>query len=243
MKKLKAVLSIILVLIIALGGSGCMQNNGRGFVSYLEHKYPNDNFEFVENIYPCADFEGGALFGGGRLKIARCISENIPNYKIYVVYDTEDKVYSDNYLDMKYADQLDDVLDTVFNTAFPDENYYYTSAKEMFYSTTKSNKLNSNISFAEYKQKRGIPLYAFVSNYSNKSRDEIVKNLEQTIIKENLYCDTVDIYIVDDYSADINNNSSLRTNVVVNEKYKDCLSATMINDNGFDSVEWESEQY
>lgn len=232
MKKLKAILSIILVLIIALGGSGCMKNNSIGFVSYLEHKYPNDNFEFV-------DFEGGTLFGGDRLKIARCISKNIPNYKIYVVYDTEDKVYSDNYLDMKYAVQIDNVLDTVFNTAFPNENYYYTSAKEKFYSTTKSNELNSDISFAEYKQKRGIPLYAFVSNYSNKSRDEIVKNLEQAIIKENLYCDTVDIYIVDDYNSNIESNDSFQNDIVMNHKYDDYLFITMIDNSRFNSVEWE----
>ena len=234
MNKLKAFLSLLLVAIIAIGGSGCMKNNSKGFVSYLENKYPDDNFEFV-------DFEGGTLFGEDRLRIARCTSENIPNYKIYVIYDTEDKVYSDNYLDMKYADQIDDVIDTIFNTAFPNENYYYTSAKEKFYSTTKSNELNSDISFAEYRQKRGIPLYAFVSNYSNKSRDEIVKKLEQAIIKENLYCDTIKIYVVDDYSADINNNSSLRTNIVVNGKYRDCLFVTMMNSNSFDSVEWESK--
>lgn len=234
MKKLKALLSILLIIIIALEGSGCMKYNSKGFVSYLENKYPNDKFEFV-------DFEGGTLFGGDRFRNGRCNSKNIPDYKIYVTYDTYEKKYTDNYLDMKYAHQTDDAINNVFNTAFQNEEFCFVTARENFYSTTKSSCFDNDISFIDYKQKRGIPLYAFVSNYSNKSHDEIVKDLEQEIIKEGLYCDTIEIYVVDNYDSDLNNNDSLQNDIVVNNKYADHLLATMSNNLGFDGIEWENK--
>lgn len=231
MKKLKTILSIILVLIIALGGSGCMKNNSRGFVSYLEHKYPNDNFEFV-------DFEGGTLFGGDRLKECKCKSEKL-NENIYVVYDNVDNEYSDNYLDVKYSNDTDNTVFNVLKTVFPNEKFIFDKVKESFNSTTRSSFLKNDINFNAYKSERGIPIYAFVTNYDNQSRDEIVEDLEIAILKENIYCDSIEIYFIDDYNSNIESNDSLQNDIVMNHKYDDYLFITMIDNSGFNSVEWE----
>lgn len=232
MKIFKTILSVFLVVIIAIGVTGCMKNNSKSFVFYLENKYPNDSFEF-EN------FQGGTLFGGDRLKECKCKSEKL-NENIYVVYDNVDNEYSDNYLDIKYSNDTDNTIFNVLKTVFPNEKFIFDKAKESFNSTTKSSFLQSDIDFSGYKSERGIPIYAFVTNYDNQTRDEIVKNLEIAILKENIYCDSIEIYFVDDYNSDIESNDSLQNDIVANHKYDDYLLITMIDDSGFSSVEWES---
>ncbi|MFR5875181.1 MAG: hypothetical protein ACLUFN_01685 [Eubacterium sp.] len=234
MKKMKVLLSIFLMISITLWGSGCMHDNGKGFVLYLENKYSNEKFEFV-------DFEGGTLFGGDTLRIARCKSNKFPNNDIYVVYDTNKKEYSDNYIDIKYSSETDNAINNVFKNAFQNENFYFISAGENFNSTTKSSSLDSDISFNDYKCNRAIPIYAFVTNYSKKTHNEIAMDLEKAIVHEGLYCNSIEIYILDDYLDDIENNDSLQNDIVVNNKYVDYLYATMSNSNGFDSIEWENE--
>lgn len=234
MKKINALLSVFMIISIVLLGSGCMRNNSNGFVSYLNNKYSDDKFEFVT-------FEGGTLFGGDALRTARCTSETIPKCNIYVTFNADENEYSDNYLDMKYSNETDDSINNVFKNAFKNENFYFIAAKDAFCSTTKSSFLDKDISFNDYKQKRGIPIYAFVSNSSNKSNEQIVHDLEQEIIREGLYCDTIEIYVVDDYLESINTDSSVRNSIVVNGKYRDYLYATMMDSTGFDSIEWETE--
>lgn len=231
MKIFKTILSVFLVVIIAIGVTGCIKNNGRNFVSYLEDKYPDDSFEFE-------DFQGGTPFGGDRLKECKCKSEKL-NENIYVVYDNVDNEYSDNYLDIKYSNDTDNTVFNVLKTVFPNEKFIFDKAKESFNSTTKSSFLQSDIDFSGYKSERGIPIYAFVTNYDNQTRDEIVKNLEIAILKENIYCDSIEIYFVDDYNSDIESNDSLQNDIVMNHKYDDYLFITMIDNSGFNSVEWE----
>ena len=232
MKMFKAILSILLAVIIAIGGCGCMKNSSKSFVSYLENKYPNDNFEFDH-------FQGGTLFGGDRLKEAKCKSEKLSE-EIYVVYDSVDNEYSDNYLDVKYSNDTDNAVNNILKDVFPNEKFTFDKAKESFSSTTKSSSLQSDIDFSAYKSERGISVYAFVTNYDNQTRDEIVKKLEETILKENIYCDSIEIYFVDDYDSDIESNDSLQNDMVTNHKYDNYLLITMIDDSGFSSVEWEN---
>lgn len=209
-----------------------MRGSERDFVSYLEKKYPDDSFEFVS-------FEGGKLFGGERLKEGRCKSENLNGESIYVIYDTKDKEFSDNYLDMKYSTKIDNTIDTIFKTAFQNENYCFAKARENFYSTTKSSTLQSDIDFVEYKSNRGVFIYAFVTNYADCTHYEIAKKLENAILSENIYCNTIEIYILDDYDPEIENDDSLQNDIIVNNKYNDCLRITMLDNSGFDSIEWE----
>lgn len=209
-----------------------MKNNSKSFVFYLENKYPNDSFEF-EN------FQGGTLFGGDRLKECRCKSEKL-NENIYVVYDNVDNEYSDNYLDIKYSNDTDNTIFNVLKTVFPNEKFIFDKAKESFNSTTKSSFLQSDIDFSGYKSERGIPVYAFVTNYDNQTHDEIVKSLEKAILKENIYCDSIEIYFVDDCSSKLEIDASLQNDIVVNHKYNDYLFITMIDDSEFSIVEWES---
>lgn len=232
MKIFKTILSIFLVVIIAIGVTGCMKNNSKSFVSYLENKYPNDNFEFDH-------FQGGTLFGGDRLKEAKCKSEKLSE-EIYVVYDSVDNEYSDNYLDVKYSNDTDNAVNNILKDVFPNEKFTFDKAKESFSSTTKSSSLQSDIDFSAYKSERGISVYAFVTNYDNQTRDEIVKKLEETILKENIYCDSIEIYFVDDYDSDIESNDSLQNDIVANHKYDNYLLIMMIDDSGFSSVEWEN---
>lgn len=232
MKKTKAFLSLVLVIIIAIGGSGCMRINEKSFVSYLENKYPNDKFTFVA-------FEGGTLFGGDTLKEGRCYSQNLSE-EIYVVYDRSDKTYSDNYLDMKYADKMDETVNTMLKTAFPNEEFCVVTARENFTNTTKSSMLFQNdISFNDYKAKRDFSLYVFMTNYAELSQDEVVKQLETSILNEKIYCDYIDVFILENFTSDIRNNDSLQNDIVVNHKYKEHLSARMIDNSGISSAEWE----
>lgn len=232
MKIFKKILTIFLVVIIAIGVTGCMKNNSKSFVFYLENKYPNDSFEFE-------DFQGGTLFGGDRLKECKCKSEKL-NENIYVVYDNVDNEYSDNYLDIKYSNDTDNTIFNVLKTVFPNEKFIFDKAKESFNSTTKSSFLQSDIDFSGYKSERGIPVYAFVTNYDNQTHDEIVKSLEKAILKENIYCDSIEIYFVDDCNSKLEIDDSLQNDIVVNRKYNDYLFITMIDNSEFSIVEWES---
>lgn len=231
MKILKKILAIFLVVIIAIGMTGCIKNNGRNFVLYLKDKYPDDSFEFE-------DFQGGTPFGGDRLKECKCKSEKL-NENIYVVYDNLDNEYSDNYLDIKYSNDTDNTVFNVLKTVFPNEKFIFDKAKESFNSTTKSSFLKNDIDFNAYKSERGIPIYAFVTNYDNQSRDEIVEDLEMAILKENIYCDSIEIYFIDDYNSNIESNDSFQNDIVMNHKYDDYLFITMIDNSRFNSVEWE----
>lgn len=209
-----------------------MKNNSKSFVLYLENKYPNDSFEF-EN------FQGGTLFGGDRLKECKCKSEKL-NENIYVVYDSVENEYSDNYLDIKYSNDTDNTIDNILKAVFPNEKFTFDKAKESFNSTTKSSSLQSDIDFSGYKSERGISMYAFVTNYDNQTHDEIVKSLEKAILKENIYCDSIEIYFVNDYKIDIENDYSLQNDIVSNNKYDDYLFITMKDNSEFSSVEWEN---
>lgn len=231
MKKSKSFLLMFLAIIIAIGTTGCMKNNNKNFVSYLENKYPNDNFEFDH-------FQGGTLFGGDRLKEAKCKSEKLSE-EIYVVYDSVDNEYSDNYLDVKYSNDTDNAVNNILKNVFSNEKFTFDKAKESFSSTTKSSSLQSDIDFSAYKSERGISVYAFVTNYDNQTRDEIVKKLEEAILKENIYCDSIEIYFVDDYDSDIESNDSLQNDIVANHKYNNYLLITMTDDSRFNNVEWE----
>lgn len=231
MKIFKTISAAFLIVVIVMGMTGCMKNNSKSFVLYLENKYPNDSFEFK-------NFQGGTLFGGDRLKEAKCKSEKLSE-EIYVVYDSVDNEYSDNYLDIKYSNDTDNAVYTILKNVFPNEEFTFDKAKDSFNSTTKSSSLESDIDFSDYKSERGISVYAFVTNYDNQTHDEIVKRLEKAILKENIYCDSIEIYFFDGYNSDMESDDPLQNDIVVNHKYDDYLFITMKDDSEFSSVEWE----
>lgn len=211
-----------------------MRSNSRGFVSYLEKKYPDDNFKFI-------DFVGGTLFGGSVLKEARCTSELLPDYNIFVSYNKNKKSFSDNYLDMKYLDETDEAIKEFFNIAFQNEEFYVEPSIDSFVSTTASSSLDSNIGFDDYKRQRGIPVFAYATNNSQKTHNEISENIKRVLTEKKLYCDYIDVYILDELPNNLENDTSLQNSIVTKNKYSDHLFMELSEDFEFETVEWENE--
>ena len=120
MKKLKAVLSIFLVIIIALGGSGCMEEKiiHSDVTNYLETKY-NDTFYVDETISPGID-----------VKYYHCHSSQHSD-KQFVVYKENGK-YKDNYFGILIHQQYLNILNSILSNYFDDFKVYFRFINNFF---------------------------------------------------------------------------------------------------------------
>lgn len=91
--------------------------NHYGVVKYLENKY-DDKFEYYETY-------GGTLFDSDSWKKFICTSEKYPGKHILVIYDVNHDEYHDNYFDIKYARQVDELIDSMLLEVFGDDPYYF----------------------------------------------------------------------------------------------------------------------
>lgn len=235
MKKIKILLSVLLILIITFGGAGCMlQRNSRnhyGMVEYLNDKY-DDTFEFYE-VY------GGTLFGGDSQKKILCTSEKFPNTFIRVIYDTNTKIYYDNYIPIKYVKQLDELTNKILAKAFPQNDYYYDSF-EKFVADSGCKNMPADTTFEEYISNCGKVLYACV-NYETTQIDlnQIQTDLEEQIVNAGLFLGGIEIYILSDYDKILESDYSIWSNILPNKEYVNHLSAEMNDNTGFTKATWE----
>ena len=116
----KSILLLVTALLLT-GLAGCSMTKNRynhyGVVKYLENKY-DDKFEYYETY-------GGTLFDSDSWKKFICTSEKYPGKHILVIYDVNHDEYHDNYFDIKYARQVDELIDSMLLEVFGDDPYYF----------------------------------------------------------------------------------------------------------------------
>ena len=226
----------ILLLVTALlltGLAGCSMTKNRynhyGVVKYLENKY-DDKFEYYETY-------GGTLFDSDPWKRFICTSEKYPGKQISVIYDVNHDASHDNYLDIKYAHQVDELIDSMLSEVFGDAPYYFTHYEGADLSSSAS-QFDADTTFEEYIAEKHIHLTAFIK--SDKSNEEIESKLKEQILKNGIFCNWIDLSFVEEFDKERMNDSSYIKEVVSQEPELRFYSAKMKDNRTFRESYWEN---
>ena len=221
----------ILLLVTALlltGLAGCSMTKNRynhyGVVKYLENKY-DDKFEYYETY-------GGTLFDSDSWKKFICTSEKYPGKHILVIYDVKYKKYHDNYLDIKYARQVDELFDSMLSEVFGDDPYYFRHYEGADVSGLVS-QYDADTTFEEYIAEENLSLTAFIK--SDKSNEEIESKLKKQILTNGW----IDLYFVENFDEKLMHDSSYKSDVIVKKQRLRHYSARMENNRKFTESYWE----
>ncbi|MDE5590689.1 MAG: hypothetical protein K2J60_16375 [Acetatifactor sp.] len=133
---------MILFVVLSLGGTGCTQkeprqNSNDAALQYMEQKY-GEKFEYVAPW-------GDSMTGNHELLVScesltgKDILVKISNYK------SENRVFQDNYLAVKYCEETVGFLSQCANEVFGDSKIDYNVAKHAL-----SPELPADASFEEY---------------------------------------------------------------------------------------------
>ena len=185
----------ILLLVTALlltGLAGCSMTKNRynhyGVVKYLENKY-DDKFEYYETY-------GGTLFDSDSWKKFICTSEKYPGKHILVIYDVNHDAYHDNYLDIKYAHQVDELIDSMLLEVFEDDPYYFIHYEGEGISGL-TEQYDADTTFEEYIADKNHNLTAYIK--SDKSNEEVESKIEEQILNSGMYCRNICLHFVEDF--------------------------------------------
>lgn len=232
MKNSKKLAVIIAMVCIAIGVTGCsLSKNGYnhyGVVKYLENKY-DDKFQYYETY-------GRTLFDSDPWKRFICTSEKYPGKQISVIYDVNNDAYHDNYLDIKYAHQVDELIDSMLLEVFGDDPYYFTHYEGADLSSSAS-QFDADTTFEEYIAEKHIHLTACAK--SDKSNEEIESKLKEQILTNGIFCSWIDLAFVGNFDKERMNDSSYISDVVLEESELRHYSAKMKDNRTFRKSEWE----
>ena len=165
----------VLFVLISLIGTGCLQkktsqgNNGRNTndaaLEYMEQKY-GEKFEY--------EAPWGDSMTGTHELLVRC--ESLKGKDIVVAvsnYKSEDRVFQDNYLAVKYYDETVGFLNKCANDVFGDSKVYYDVARSAL-----SPELPADASFEEYFADESGFISAYIavkaSSFTSEEQDEKV---------------------------------------------------------------------
>ena len=225
----------ILLLVTALlltGLAGCSMTKNRynhyGVVKYLENKY-DDKFEYYETY-------GGTLFDSDSWKKFICTSEKYPGKQILVIYDVNHDEYHDNYFDIKYARQVDELIDSMLLEVFGDDPYYFNHYEGADITGLVS-QYDADTTFEEYIAEEHIHLTACVK--SDKSNEEIESRIKEQILKNGIFCSWIDLAFVEKFDKERMNDSSYIKEVVSEEPEVRHYSANMKDNKTFTDCNWE----
>lgn len=158
-----------LVIIISLAVSGCMGNNNNSkdintqALEYMEKKY-GEKFEYSAPY-------GNSMTGTHQL-LVKCAS--FPNQDILVQienYRKDNKIFSDNYLAVKYRNDTIEFIQKCANKQFGESKVFYNVAKDSL-----SPKLSANASFNEFLADTQVPL-----NFSIRTKASLFTSEKQAI--------------------------------------------------------------
>ena len=189
----------ILLLVTALlltGLAGCSMTKNRynhyGVVKYLENKY-DDKFEYYETY-------GGTLFDSDSWKKFICTSEKYPGKHILVIYDVKYKKYHDNYLDIKYARQVDELFDSMLSEVFGENTYCFPHYEDEDIDGSVS-EFDGDTTFEQYIAMKRLFLYSFVK--SDKSNEEIEHEMKEQLLNNGICCrGGIDIHFLENFDLD-----------------------------------------
>ena len=231
-KLMKKYIVLVVTTLILTGLAGCSMTKNRynhyGVVKYLENKY-DDKFEYYETY-------GGTLFDSDPWKGFICTSEKYPGKHILVIYDVNHDEYHDNYFDIKYARQVDELIDSMLLEVFGDDPYYFNHYEGADITGLVS-QYDADTTFEEYIAEEHIHLTACVK--SDKSNEEIESRIKEQILKNGIFCSWIDLAFVEKFDKERMNDSSYIKEVVSQEPEVRHYSANMKDNKTFTDCNWE----
>ena len=229
---MKKYIVLVVTTLILTGLAGCSMTKNRynhyGVVKYLENKY-DDKFEYYETY-------GGTLFDSDPWKGFVCTSEKYPGKHILVIYDVNHDEYHDNYFDIKYARQVDELIDSMLLEVFGDDPYYFNHYEGADITGLVS-QYDADTTFEEYIAEEHIHLTACVK--SDKSNEEIESRIKEQILKNGIFCSWIDLAFVEKFDKERMNDSSYIKEVVSQEPEVRHYSANMKDNKTFTDCNWE----
>lgn len=229
---MKKYIVLVVTTLILTGLAGCSMTKNRynhyGVVKYLENKY-DDKFEYYETY-------GGTLFDSDPWKGFICTSEKYPGKHILVIYDVNHDEYHDNYFDIKYARQVDELIDSMLLELFGDDPYYFNHYEGADITGLVS-QYDADTTFEEYIAEEHIHLTACVK--SDKSNEEIESRIKEQILKNGIFCSWIDLAFVEKFDKERMNDSSYIKEVVSQEPEVRHYSANMKDNKTFTDCNWE----
>ena len=229
---MKKYIVLVVTTLILTGLAGCSMTKNRynhyGVVKYLENKY-DDKFEYYETY-------GGTLFDSDPWKGFICTSEKYPVKHILVIYDVNHDEYHDNYFDIKYARQVDELIDSMLLEVFGDDPYYFNHYEGADITGLVS-QYDADTTFEEYIAEEHIHLTACVK--SDKSNEEIESRIKEQILKNGIFCSWIDLAFVEKFDKERMNDSSYIKEVVSEEPEVRHYSANMKDNKTFTDCNWE----
>ena len=229
---MKKYIVLVVTTLILTGLAGCSMTKNRynhyGVVKYLENKY-DDKFEYYETY-------GGTLFDSDPWKKFICTSEKYPGKHILVIYDVNHDEYHDNYFDIKYARQVDELIDSMLLEVFGDDPYYFNHYEGADITGLVS-QYDADTTFEEYIAEEHIHLTACVK--SDKSNEEIESRIKEQILKNGIFCSWIDLAFVEKFDKERMNDSSYIKEVVSQEPEVRHYSANMKDNKTFTDCNWE----
>ena len=187
----KSILLLVTALLLT-GLAGCSMTKNRynhyGVVKYLENKY-DDKFEYYETY-------GGTLFDSDSWKKFICTSEKYPGKHILVIYDVNHDAYHDNYFEIKYAHQVDGLIDSMLSEVFGDDPYYFIHYEGEGISGL-TEQYDADTTFEEYIADKNHNLTAYIK--SDKSNEEVESKIEEQILNSGMYCRNICLHFVEDF--------------------------------------------
>ena len=189
---MKKYIVLVVTTLILTGLAGCSMTKNRynhyGVVKYLENKY-DDKFEYYETY-------GGTLFDSDSWKKFICTSEKYPGKHILVIYDVNHDAYHDNYFEIKYAHQVDELIDSILSEVFGDDPYYFIHYEGEGISGL-TEQYDADTTFEEYIADKNHNLTAYIK--SDKSNEEVESKIEEQILNSGMYCRNICLHFVEDF--------------------------------------------
>lgn len=190
------------------------QNINESALEYMEQKY-GEKFEFVAPW-------GDSMTGNHEL-IVSC--ESLPDKDIIVKisnYRSEDKVYQDNYVAVKYCEETAEFLGQCANEVYGDSKVYYSVARRAL-----SPELPADASFEEYLADEEAHIKAdIVVKASSFTAKEQVENVTDPILSvcKSKYVGVL-VVMVDDAEYEFLDKETLRE-IIIRDQYVHCARLT-----------------
>lgn len=197
-------------------------------VEYITDKY-NEPFTFIR-IY------GG--YSGTDLHKILVRSERYPEKEICVIYDSENDVYSDNYLGIKYEEETKQYLISTLAGCFGGDVYVHYLADNL----AMTENGNAGTTFNEYirSAQSGISFTAIISTGRTEEENDVLLNDLQRSMSEAGLCCNGKIYFCD-AGVKINELTDLTyfKDFIFPKKYGKCLFFIIDDDLNIVTQEWE----
>lgn len=166
MKRIAALSCVLGFVILALAGCSSGPSSNDLAIQYMEEKY-GESFTY-------ASAWGNSLYGNHELLVS---CDSLPELVLVEIedYRSEDRVFRDNYLAVKYADQTQQFIQDSANAVFGYAKVHYHVTR-----TGLSETLPTNVSFEEYLADQRAELLPLIevpqSNFS--SREQLFQMLD-----------------------------------------------------------------